>query len=307
MDYFLSSATLFDKITNFEVQEFSDLYSDAHCALSLSLSVNFESYPSLKEGHNQMKKPKLWKPDYTEIFIENFDIVRVAEIEAKLDNLLASEDKVICKADVDDIITCIGTLFETCSKETFGYTETRQCNDKYIKFKPWFNKACINARNLYHKTRRTYNKYKNEYYKNMLKIVSKKYKNTLKLHNNRFRNDRIQKLRNLKNKNPREYWRLINPERKQNNFASLDDFHDFYSNIGNNHATENDDFIANDIPDLSDLHLNNHFQTLIDSEINQCITADEILAAAKSLHNNKSPGLDNIVNEHIKSYICQII
>ena len=114
MEYFLSSATIFDKITNFDVQEFSDLFSDAHCAISLGLSVSFEPIPSLKEGHNQMRKTKLWKPDSTEIFIENFDIVRVAEIEAKLDNLLASEDKVICKTDVDDIITCIGTLFETC-------------------------------------------------------------------------------------------------------------------------------------------------------------------------------------------------
>ena len=114
VDYFLSSATIFDKITNFEVQEFLDLFSDAHCAISLGLSVSFEPIPSLKEGHNQMRKPKLWKPDSTEIFIENFDIVRVAEIEPNLDNLLASEDKVICKTDVDDIITCIGTLFETC-------------------------------------------------------------------------------------------------------------------------------------------------------------------------------------------------
>ena len=304
VDYFLSSATIFDKITNFEVQEFSDLFSDAHCAISLGLSVSFEPIPSLKEGHNQMRKPKLWKPDSTEIFIENFDIVRVAEIEAKLDNLLASEDKVIRKTDVDDIITCIGTLFETCSKETFGYTETRERNDKYIKFKPWFNRACISARNLYHKTRRTYNKYKNEFYKNMLRIVSKKYKNTLKFHCNRFKNDRIQKLRNLKNKNPREYWRLINSDRKQNdNFASLNDFYEFYSAIGNNHNTENDDVNDTDLPDLSDVHVNNDFQTLIDSEINQCITADEIMAAAKSLHNNKSPGLDSIVNEHIKSTI----
>ena len=51
------------------------------------------------------------------------------------------------------------------------------------------------------------------------------------------------------------------------------------------------------------MHVNNDFQTPIDSEINQCITADEILAAAKSLHNNKLPVLDSIVNEHIKSTI----
>ena len=51
------------------------------------------------------------------------------------------------------------------------------------------------------------------------------------------------------------------------------------------------------------MHVNNDCQTLIDSEINQCIIADEIMAAAKSLHNNKLHGLDSIVNEHIKSTI----
>ena len=105
MDYFLSSATIFDKITNFEVQEFSDLFSDAHCDISLGLSVSLESIPSLKEGHNQMRKPKLWKPDNTEIFIENFDIVRVADIEAKLDDLLASEDKVNRKKQMSTILS----------------------------------------------------------------------------------------------------------------------------------------------------------------------------------------------------------
>ena len=36
-------------------------------------------------------------------------------------------------------------------------------------------------------------------------------------------------------------------------------------------------------------------------EINQTITENEILAAAQSLKHNKSPGLDSIVLEHIKS------
>ena len=42
-------------------------------------------------------------------------------------------------------------------------------------------------------------------------------------------------------------------------------------------------------------------------EINQTITENEILAAIKSLKNNKSTGLDNIVNEHLKSTIQVII
>ena len=46
---------------------------------------------------------------------------------------------------------------------------------------------------------------------------------------------------------------------------------------------------------------------IINDEINQTITENEILAAIKSLKNNKSSGLDNIVNEHLKSTIQVMI
>ena len=39
----------------------------------------------------------------------------------------------------------------------------------------------------------------------MFKNVSKKYKNTLKLHSDKYKLERIQKLRNMKNNNPKEY------------------------------------------------------------------------------------------------------
>ena len=41
----------------------------------------------------------------------------------------------------------------------------------------------------------------------------------------------------------------------------------------------------------------------INIDINKPITEKEILTAVKKLKNNKSPGVDNILNEHIKSTI----
>ena len=39
--------------------------------------------------------------------------------------------------------------------------------------KPWFNRECKNARNIYHKIRRLYNKYKTNHFKNLLKLLVK--------------------------------------------------------------------------------------------------------------------------------------
>lgn len=69
------------------------------------------------------KKPVLLEPDKTEIFIENFDVVRAAEIEAKFDNLVATIN--ISKNDIDDLLTRIGSLYESCSKTTFGYKKSK--------------------------------------------------------------------------------------------------------------------------------------------------------------------------------------
>ena len=44
-----------------------------------------------------------------------------------------------------------------------------------------------------------------------------------------------------------------------------------------------------------------------DSLLNEPITEEEIIIASKKLKNNKSPGVDNIVNEYIKASIMPMM
>ena len=99
--------------------------------------------------------------------------MKVADIELRLDHLLAS--KRVEKYEIDDIVRDIGMLFDNCTKDTFGHQKIFPEN-KRSESKLWFNYECKRARNLYHKTRQMYNKYKTSFYKEILKIVSKKYK-----------------------------------------------------------------------------------------------------------------------------------
>ena len=108
----------------------------------------------------------------------------------KLDKIV--EDDNINKNDINDIVTGIGSLFKDCADKTFGHPKSKAKNKqhaKYSNFKPWFNIPCIRARNLYHKTRKMYNRYKSDYYKNMLKAVSTNYKKTLSLQQKRFKDN----------------------------------------------------------------------------------------------------------------------
>ena len=97
-------------------------------------------------------------------------------MECRLDSLIETNN--ITDDSINEIVNSINHLYESCAKESFGYKNIKH-KAKYSQFKPWFNKASIADRNLYHKTRKMYNRYKNDYYKNLLKLVSKKYKQTL--------------------------------------------------------------------------------------------------------------------------------
>ena len=173
-------------ILDFHVHEFSPLYSDAHCPVALTLNTEIIEDPSYPENNSSMSKSKLWKFDKSESFINNIDILKVAEIEMHLDKIQSKNN--VCKEEIDNIVSEIGALFESTAQETFGSINTKKKKNtgKKSHIKPWFNAECFRARNMYHRSRRLFNKYKTDYYKNMLKIVSKKYKKTLTYTNRRF-------------------------------------------------------------------------------------------------------------------------
>ena len=142
-----------------------------------------------------------------------------------------------------------------------------------------------------------YNRYKSDYYKNLLKIVSKSYKNTLALQHRKYNDKKISRLRNLRKNNPKEYWNIINSSKKvEHTNASLADFYTFFKNVNSQEDTESAE-------DTYSPYSSTHENIPNNDEINGKITEKEILAASKLLKNNKSSGLDNILNEHLKSTI----
>ena len=110
----------------------------------------------------------------------------------------------------------------------------------------------------------------------------------------KFKKIRVRKLRNLKTSNLKEFWKLINSEdRRSPQMPTLDELHNFFKNLNSN---DNDQMILNEGTDSESLNE-------INEEINQPISKEEILHAVKNLKNNKSPGSDNILNDHIKRTI----
>ena len=126
--------------------------------------------------------------------------------------------------------------------------------------------------------------------------IKKAISKNIKRHNN----EKITILRSMKRGQPRDFWKIINSVNSQPKTAStLSDLFDYFKNVN---ANIPEDTRNNLNQENSDPRESNSTQN-INMDINKPITEKEILTAVKILKNNKSPGVDNILNEHIKSTI----
>ena len=177
---------------------------------------------------------------------------------------------------INNIVCQIETLFLSAARSSFGYKgKIKITNTTDGNKKKWFNSEWRSVRNSYHIARKKYNKYKTTFYKEQLKRISKTYKQVLSKSARAYKNDTIQKLKNLKNAKPREFWKIINSiNNDKQTKCPLNDLYEHLKNIN----TENRNEAGGDNLNHTDDNLNN-----MNKEINQCITESEIHAAVQKL------------------------
>ena len=300
VDYVLSTAYNFEIIKSFSVLEFNMLYSDAHCPLSIDILIRNVTIQKAKSRASNESTPeiKLWDENKCENFTENLDFGALEHINSLI-NLMSAKETIQIQ-DINTVISLIENLFLTASKETFGFkrrvgVKNTLCNGRNNK---WFNRECKTARNTYHTTRKQYNKYKTLHLKKRLKAVSKQYKNTIAKNVAKYKNDKINKLRNLKQKQkkPKDFWKVINSiNKKEDTTAPLHDLYEYFKTLNADSEGENTDNDSGNLkfPDkISDSNI----------DINLPFTENEIIKAIKKLKNNKSHGIDGILNEHLKKH-----
>ena len=108
---------------------------------------------------------------------------------------------------------------------------------------------------------------------------------------NKHKKQMQQKLRNLKHKNPKEFWKILNNiKRKEDDpDISIDTLYEYFKNLNIN----ND---GNDTQETKNIDITDD-----DEILNSSITEGEIIKCIKSLKNNKSSANDRIIYEYIKN------
>lgn len=139
-----------------------------------------------------------------------------------------------------------------------------------------------------------HNSDKSEISKSNLKAASKNYKRTVSKHYANYKRKIRQKLNNLRTKNPKEYWKILNKNNQSssNNNLNLNIFYEFFKNI-------------NEIDDTDERLQEPNFDVFPNStynfEINSPIKESEIVYIVNNLKNDKSCAQDGIINEYLKS------
>ena len=101
-------------LSNFEIEEFCPLYSDAHNAIKFALKGNvMPTQPKMSSC--QETKHKRWEENKKDLFFENLNQNKVDEILNTLNDMTQPN-----KDDINAIMSKIEDIFKTTSNNTFA-------------------------------------------------------------------------------------------------------------------------------------------------------------------------------------------
>ena len=139
IDYFVSSPYILPLLQTLYVHDFCPLLSDSHNAVSLVVMTVFCSRVKTTSAENIKKQPKLWCPEKTDAFVNNFDVNKIVELSNRLSELCGRNDKV--QDDMNPLVNSSNNVYIENCKQTFGTTAKKSKSHDTNKNAKWFNKS----------------------------------------------------------------------------------------------------------------------------------------------------------------------
>ena len=282
IDYVIGSPYLLSKVKIFKVHPFDPLFSDRHCLIEWQLNSNKNI--STKMGNKSSPCPEnsnipiFWDPNKSKDFLDNLD-------RDKISYMIENFDALTINQITNDLKLVM----------------TNSANLSFPKFRPKLNtnklscytKETKSKQTEYHKAKAKFNKDGGKANHDILIAKSNAAKKAVSKARALSKKKFIQKLRNLQNTNPKQYWKLLQGNKKEHINIPLDSFQEHFANL-NIEAADTDNNALNSDIDLGDLDT---------STLNRPFCGEEITNFVKNLKNNKAAGIDGILNEFIKCSI----
>ena len=208
----------------------------------------------------------------------------------KLEKNIETED------NVDSHVEELNKIFKSSLEHSKSGSKKKK-NTKKSPKKTWYDKSCYEVgKRLKLVAKLTMDSPGNPYLRGSLVKTRKEYKKLLKLKKKEWKNSMIQKLESIEEKDPKEYWKLINDLRENKKSGSTSEdaelFTDFFEKLYSKKNPEGhslkEEFVKAKLEDFN-------FQKEVDFSI------EELRKAIQMLKRNKSAGQDRIPAEILKS------
>ena len=303
IDYAVLSMELYPHIVDFYVDIFDKCMSDVHCPICLVMSCN--SDVSTDKANDCIDNSKYsvttnvrcrWNEEMSEQYTLSFDMETIENFQIYLRNIILNMCKVT-QDIIDNMYIDMKELFIQPAKKTGIYKVFDKKPNTFIKKtrrhgkQSWYNNECdalrrkcmsmkksLKVESSSSKDLQLFHEHVNKYKKLVVK-TKKKY--SKKFHT---------EIRNLKSRNPREFWKIISSESNNKSEASKIMFSEFVD-----HFREiNKDPLFNGATPQSHESMS---ELSTNDTINHQFTIMEIKSAIKRLKNSKTSGADSIINE----------
>ena len=203
----------------------------------------------------------------------------------ELDRL--SSDTSPGQTEVNKVVSDINNMFNDAAR-SLGMVRSDHipygCSRPHVRHE---HQDCENKRKIFISHKKKYRRLRDNNNVQQLQQTDKDYKKEINGAVRKYKQQVIHKIRNLKSKNPRDYWHNINSKNYAKRIVkvSLRVFKEHFKDLNYSNDTQNVP-----IPDLNDS----------DPLLNDPFTIEEVTRFIAKLKNNRSPGTDQILNEFLK-------
>lgn len=293
VDYGITSESISKDIVYFHVHDLNSDLSD-HCQISLRLhGLHYSTIKQNTVNFTQTLPSFIWNEDseikFTNALKEQKHILQ--DLEKRLD---------MNTIDTTNAVDAISDIFISCAtkslKKKVGMNN--RSASSYSKQKRWFKTSLTLMRHELKKSaqilcRNPLNPISRRNYYYQLRLYRKRCKHEKR----KFQQDILNKLDNLYESNPSEYWKLFKTLTEKSSKPTLevpkDDLYEHYLKLNKD----------------DEVHQKHEYNKLIEdlekqptfTELDYKFTGQEIINAIRQLKKRKSSGPDMILNEMIKS------
>ena len=291
IDLCLVAPDILNKVEFFKVGKFLSTVSD-HCPISVSIRLPIRQ---TNTGKVELTKPAptrlAWDGMVEQMYIRNISSPETRQV---LDELATTE---VDELNIDQQI-CKGVEV-LCKAAALKPRIKRTKKARRAKNKAWYTKDCAILKSQLRAATRVFER--DPFNRNARDIVfslKKEYKRILRKHKQEYKNTLVNKLENMIENNPLEYWKLVEKLKGAETEASPDDIDesewlDHYTKLFSARSDPLDDSKAQE--QIDRLMAEPHF-----NELNYRITEKEVAYALRKLKMGKAVGIDRISGEMLR-------